>query len=398
MKRRNKNKRQKRRNRNGQAFVAKSNKMRVTGGPLKNLRVKHREYIRDIIGDSNIVQKLFIPVNPGLSATFPWLSGIASRFESYKLMNFRVKYVPQVSTITNGGIAISPDYDSSDDNSSTSKARILTYEDTVRGNVWSSLVMRCGNSNLSKRKQYFVREDVLKANNDIKLYDALQLIVLVTGPITDGLVLGELWLEYDVQFYTPQLEPDELDDKVGHARDNLMSAGPLTGLKDELEGELDAKIESTFEQNDTVVIDKPGKYEVSLLGLIDVLAGSATTQSWEGIQGIKELITYFTEGGIPPGGGVGTYNATAVFETESEVDPSNPAKIKWPGVVRTEPTPGDMFQSMIMTINPISSELFEGIADFFRLEQEEKNRQKLKREKERNESGGSRRLVKVVEV
>jgi predicted nuclease of predicted toxin-antitoxin system len=69
----------------------------------------------DVISGENVPAKpLILPINPGDGSTFPWLSGISTRFEKYKFTRIRVMYKPTCSTLENGGMAICPILDPND--------------------------------------------------------------------------------------------------------------------------------------------------------------------------------------------------------------------------------------------------------------------------------------------
>jgi hypothetical protein len=179
----------------------------VNKGALKNIRIRHTEYLKDlyyIAVDGNII----IPINPGLAAVFPWLSGIAERFETYRFNALTFRYITAVSTTTDGAISLVPDYDAADDNTLVSKVKLFSYEDAARGPIWQNLNMNCSKSNLTKYKERFIRNNTLSDNLDIKTYDVGNLIIVLTG-VEANKFLGELWVEYDITLMTPQMEEPE---------------------------------------------------------------------------------------------------------------------------------------------------------------------------------------------
>lgn len=178
----------------------------TNNGGLKEIRIKHREFVSDIITSNLNYDFKQRTVNPGMDESFPWLHKMAGAFESYVFNSLTINFVTSMGTDTNGAIAIIPDYDASDDNAEQSKSQLLAYQDSVRGPVWSNLKMQCTRKNLRKRTSLYIREKALSDNNDIKLYDALNYSVLVTGLPADQFI-GELWMEYDITLMTPQLEP-----------------------------------------------------------------------------------------------------------------------------------------------------------------------------------------------
>jgi hypothetical protein len=178
-----------------------------TTTPFQSVRIKHREFVEDIVTDDSPFKMEVIPINPGLPSAFPWLAEIAQHFESYIFNSLEYHYITVVPTDTAGATAICPDYDAADDNSTLTKQRLFSFEDSVRGPIWQNITMSCKRSNLHKMKEHFVRMDDLAANLDIKTYDVLQLMVAISGNATES-VVGELWVTYDISLFTPQLNDD----------------------------------------------------------------------------------------------------------------------------------------------------------------------------------------------
>jgi hypothetical protein len=60
-------------------------------------------------------------------------------------------------------------------------------------------------SSLHKSKSYYIRSGTLNANQDIKMYDVGNYFIATQGQ-TGTAVLGELYVEYVVDLFTPQLD------------------------------------------------------------------------------------------------------------------------------------------------------------------------------------------------
>ena len=60
--------------------------------------VRHKEYLGEINGSTSFTVQQSYNLNPGLSATFPWLAQIASRFQEYRLKGAVFHYVPTSGT------------------------------------------------------------------------------------------------------------------------------------------------------------------------------------------------------------------------------------------------------------------------------------------------------------
>jgi hypothetical protein len=56
--------------------------------------VRHKEYLGEILSSQTFSVQQSYPLNPGISTTFPWLSGIAVRFQEYKIKGLVFHYIP----------------------------------------------------------------------------------------------------------------------------------------------------------------------------------------------------------------------------------------------------------------------------------------------------------------
>lgn len=241
-------------------------------GVAKSVRIRHKEFITDLsIPDHSGVFSRY-EINPGLEATFPWLSAIAQRFESYQFNTLLFHYVPSVPTSTAGSLIICPDYDAADINDGASKSELLSFEDSVRGAWWTQFTLRCSPQNLRKRKTYYVRGQVLGADLDIKTYDTLQLNLMKSGEVANDSG-GELWVEYDVTLITPQRKPEGQPlGQTGASGSVYHDTGAFTWINTFIYNVLDSETEVG---GDALAISTPGVY---LFNMISRLAQTALIQ------------------------------------------------------------------------------------------------------------------------
>jgi hypothetical protein len=75
------------------------------------------------------------PANPGLSASFPWLSGIAQNYQKFRFLQLRWFYSSTCSTATPGRVFIQASYDF-EDNAPASVAQALSSDDSSAGPSW----------------------------------------------------------------------------------------------------------------------------------------------------------------------------------------------------------------------------------------------------------------------
>jgi len=166
----------------------------------RSCRVVHTEFFQDVMGTTS---GYFIRhrINPSKSDVFPWLSQMANLWEHYKFNSLRFRYTPTVGTTTNGTFAMAPDYDGRD-NFPSSKSEILTYDDKAHCMAYGTCVVNCSKQNISKGiPGLFTGETPVGA--DVNLYDVCSLFYYTNG-MAGTTQVGELYVEYDVTFSTPQ--------------------------------------------------------------------------------------------------------------------------------------------------------------------------------------------------
>jgi hypothetical protein len=181
------------------------NKPKVQMLPNGNVLIKHREYLKDITGSTeDFSLQESIPIQPGLQTSFPWLSSIANKYESYVFRKLSLRYLTMSPTSETGYLAFIPDYDPKD-SAPDSKTKAMQNQNAMRVCPWDNKTLAFGRENLHKRKTYFTR---FSSESELGLHDIGNLFVIVGGNQTEN-SLGELWWEYEIELMTPQ-EPDGL--------------------------------------------------------------------------------------------------------------------------------------------------------------------------------------------
>jgi len=165
-------------------------------------RIVHREFIGKIVGSANWQVMLNFAINPGLSATFPWLSTQAQSWEYYHFNSLTFEYVSRSNTSVSGAISIIPDYDAADAQP-PSEVAASNYQNMASDVVWNHLNCSLKQSSMHPNGKKYIRANVLGPNLDIKTYDAGNLFIACT----DGTAVpwGNLWVSYDVTLSVPNL-------------------------------------------------------------------------------------------------------------------------------------------------------------------------------------------------
>nr|QYF49911.1 MAG: hypothetical protein 2 [Beijing sediment noda-like virus 1] len=176
-----------------------SPKITSVGG---DIIVTNKEYIGDVTSANAGYLINSFNVNPGLSGTFPWLSAIANRFESYLFSDLRFIYEPICATSVPGSVMMAIDYDASD-SAPSNKVSIMSYKGATRTSPWDRADYNARSIDLRKfGVQRYVRSAVV--SGDIKTYDVGNLFVATQNTPATASTLGELYVQYTVRLYTPQ--------------------------------------------------------------------------------------------------------------------------------------------------------------------------------------------------
>ncbi len=243
------------------------------------VRVRHREYIADILGSVAYAVTSF-SINPGLPATFPWLSQLANLFESYRFNKLVFQYRTQAATAATGKAMLSVDWDAADA-TPTSKVQQLQERTKMDDASWKNFDLPCDLADLLKfGVQRYTRSAGLSANLDIKTYDVGNLLVGTQGQAGTA-AIGELWVEYDLELITPQTS-DGLAPGIGV---KIVANGAISDVN--LLGNTPTVTGTTSlvtATGNVIVFNKTGNYLVDVLrvgtGLIAlVLNGSAAVRT-----------------------------------------------------------------------------------------------------------------------
>jgi hypothetical protein len=254
------------------------------------LRVSHSEYFSDI-GTANFAWTLTAnspyAINPGNESMFPWLTEIAQRFETYQFHMLRFRYEPMVATTVGGAIYMAVDYDSTDP-APTSKLNMLSYKSAVRGPVWESISNHCDLKDLGQIKQRNTLNQPPPIGQDPRLYNAGNLWVAYdsVNPASNG----ELWVDYDVEFQTPQLTTVDAPTTISLAAGQVAS-NPLLGAIVSSAAKIPlASVGLDTTGTARLIINKTGQY------LYDSVLGTTTTGNnvadiFTGISGVTTALS-----------------------------------------------------------------------------------------------------------
>jgi hypothetical protein len=173
---------------------------------------QRQEYLRDI-NSAILFTILSFNLNPGIKATFPWLSQIARSFEQYKIHGlvfyFRSLSSPNVlSSSPNtalGSVVLCTQYDPKDD-PFTSKFEMENYVYSSSGPPYKDQLhpVECKKST-AVLEELLIRTPEEVPQSDLSFYDFGVFSLVVVGcPSADG-VIGELWISYEIELLKPKI-------------------------------------------------------------------------------------------------------------------------------------------------------------------------------------------------
>jgi hypothetical protein len=175
------------------------------------------------------------PINPGMNVTFPWAATCAQQFEEYVIEGMLFEFVSlsadwNGTTQAIGSIIMATDYDSSDAvYSNRVQMENADYSCSARANQSLIHPVECDPQERPTKVSY-VRSGAIPNNADIKMYDLGNFQIATDGFSTDGQVIGELWVSYDVVFYKKQINPSGQSSAAVYLSSDAATAANPFGL------------------------------------------------------------------------------------------------------------------------------------------------------------------------
>lgn len=175
-------------------------------------RIRHREYLFDVITSSTIGQftNTVVPIQPGLLSSFPWFSALAENYEEYTIngMVFEFKsnsYDALASTNTASGTVImttqynvlSPPF--------INKFQMEQYEYTCSNKPSRDILhpVECAHPQ-TPVSVLNVRSGPV-STGDLRLYDWGNFNIATVGMQGASTNIGELWVTFDISLLKPKL-------------------------------------------------------------------------------------------------------------------------------------------------------------------------------------------------
>lgn len=190
----------------------------VVSNTNAGIRIRHREYITDVQGTEQFVNVAY-NLNPGLVATFPWLSTVASCFQEYKFHGCVFEFISNCSdqmsssSPAQGSVILSTDYNAAHQDYST-KLEMENAEFTTSGKPAVNILhlVETASKQTVAGGHLYIRTGAPEANTDIRLYD-LGKFQIATDGMQSNFKVGQLHVSYDVEFFKPEL-PDAVPQQL----------------------------------------------------------------------------------------------------------------------------------------------------------------------------------------
>lgn len=181
-------------------------------GEGQSIVVRHKEYLGEVLGSQGFRVNQSFELNPGVSTTFPWLSGVAAHFQEYRIRGLVYHYVPTSGSAISGtdpalgSVMLQTSY-RSNDSVPTSKVEMLNEycsNESVPSEPFAHPV-ECDPRENPFNVQY-VRTGAVPSGDSVLLYDLGTTHVAVSGQAATDKVVGDLWVTYEIELKKPILE------------------------------------------------------------------------------------------------------------------------------------------------------------------------------------------------
>jgi hypothetical protein len=280
---------------------AQSSKITTRRPQIRRLKesvvIAHREMFDGVVANSYFLTTPYA-LNPGNQSVFPWLATQAAGWERYRFRKLRVQYVPRCPTSTVGSVILAIDYDAADE-APLNEARACSYYGAISSALWQDIDMSASVTAMSGgMSSKYVTPGVLASNLDIKTYNAGNLFVCTIDSPTDGVAAGKLWVEYEVEFFTPHTLPVPWTSAYNFSRGyNNAPYDPSTGLisgigSNTAVGPIAISTQANYVTGSVNKFDIAGlipgaRYLIQLL--THITAGTVSSSTWSSLVGLTEV-------------------------------------------------------------------------------------------------------------
>jgi hypothetical protein len=175
----------------------------------QSIVVRHREYLGEVRSSTAFSVQQSFPLNPGNASTFPWLSGIATRFQEFTIKGAVFHYIPTSGSAVSstnaalGSVMLQTSYRATDVPPS-SKVEMLNEYCSNEVVPCDSMAhpIECDPKENPFNVMY-IRSGAIPAGENLLMYDLGVTHLAVSGCQTTGNVIGDLWVTYEIELKKP---------------------------------------------------------------------------------------------------------------------------------------------------------------------------------------------------
>jgi len=169
-----------------------------------------REYIGDVSSVGAAFNLTSFEINPGLAASFPWLSQIAANYQQYEFLGLVFEFCQRSATAiasTNtalGSVILATDYNTIDTNF-TNKQQMEAYEFACSGCPDQNIIhpVEC-DPKMNTLSELYVRTGAVPGGTDERFYDIGNFQIATVGQQASSNI-GELWVSYHIRLFKPKV-------------------------------------------------------------------------------------------------------------------------------------------------------------------------------------------------
>ena len=198
----------------------------------QSVTIRHKEFLCSIQGSRDFQVQRFFLLQPGDTNTFPWLSGVANRFQQYKIKGMVFHYVPTSGYAVSGSnpalgaVMLQTSY-RANDSDPTSKVEMLN-EYWACENIPSDSF--CHPIECSPQENpfqiHYVRSSPVPTGDTPLLYDLGKTFIATQGMPDDGKIVGDLWVTYEIELLKPQITSSVLKDTLSGFAESAGALAP----------------------------------------------------------------------------------------------------------------------------------------------------------------------------
>jgi hypothetical protein len=191
------------------SLVSNPNDPPVLSNTSGGTRIQHREYITDVTGSVGFNLTAYA-INPGVAATFPWLSGVAQNFEEYILHGMVFEFKSTSATALNstntalGTVIMATQYNVVNPNFTAKRdMENYVYSTSSPPAVSALHPIECARD-INVLSELFVRNTIPVSGTDLRFTDIGKFQIATVG-MQAAANIGELWVTYDIELIKPKL-------------------------------------------------------------------------------------------------------------------------------------------------------------------------------------------------